>query len=194
MQRGGEYCIWGDRYRLSAPPEQIGRRWRRFEWTFRTPAWIGRQAQFRVFTRSSSPVEVRDVSLRASHWAKPVGMGSIPAGARVYEKVAELPPRRRGDRPVAVYENRLWRCGRHAPGGGWTHQQIEALKWAPPGGEELAALSPPRLAPEASFGGAAVWPAVAIPLAVVLFAVARVALNAARGGAKRGLLFRGRFR
>jgi len=113
---------------LIVSAEQIGGDWRHFEWTFRAPQDLPERVSFRVFTQSERPIEVRNVSLRTSHWPVPVvGGGRLAPGERVYEKLAELPALRPSEPPVAIYENRLCRPAVEAPA---EPGAIEALKWA----------------------------------------------------------------
>ncbi len=96
---------------LMAFADQIGQGWRHFEWTFKTPADIDGEVEFRVYTMSERPIEVRRVRLRESHWDQPRSLwrdpGRFDPGTHLYELRAELPPCRPGDEPVAIYENRV---------------------------------------------------------------------------------------
>ncbi|MGB2820850.1 MAG: hypothetical protein WBF17_07710, partial [Phycisphaerae bacterium] len=116
---------------LTAHAEQIGRKWRHFEWTFRTPDDLAGEVLLRVFTMSERPIEVRSIALRASDWDRPTGPGSrLPRRQKVYTLAAELPATAPGARPVAIYENRLVlppdRRRRRGPA---TSRRIEDFKW-----------------------------------------------------------------
>lgn len=114
---------------LIVPGQRIGEQWRHFEWTFRSPADPAARTNFRVLTLSERPVEVRNISLRASQEPVPVDPdGRLRPGERVYEKLVELPALDPADPPVAVYENRLCRQAGQAPA---DPGAIEALRWAP---------------------------------------------------------------
>lgn len=94
--------------KLILDPDRMGRPWRHFEWTFQAPADTPSSATLRILTMSETPVEIRGVSVRASHWDQPVNLGrGLVPGDRVYRLVAELPALCPGDPPVVVYENRL---------------------------------------------------------------------------------------
>jgi len=93
-------------------PEHLGGEdWRHFEWVFRTSAEMSGEMTFRLLTMSERPIEVRNVSLRASHWPEPI----IPPGAKpdvtgkIYHRVAILPPINPADTPIAIFENSLAR-------------------------------------------------------------------------------------
>ena len=128
---------------LTIEAEQIGPEWRHFELFSEN---YSDSCTFRLFTLSERPIEVRNVSLR------PCEVGSIleetiirderiPPGEKVYLKLVELPPVNPGDPPVAIYENRLWRpvkdipkgCHPEAVGPVPTNEQLEAVKYPPPG-------------------------------------------------------------
>ncbi len=117
---------------LTVHAEQIGADWRHFEWTFRAPAGLTGDVLFRVFTMSERPIEVRNVVLRASAWDRPVAAeGRLRAGEPVYRLVPiELRVLAPGERPVAIYENRLFLPpGRRPPRGSATPRRIEDVKW-----------------------------------------------------------------
>ena len=118
---------------LTAHAEQIGTDWRHFEWTFRTPPDVQGNLLFRVFTMSERPIEVRNVRFQASGWERLVGAaGRLAPGEPAYRLVRECPPTVRGDAPVAIYENRLWRPLEAPPSTGpWPSGRIEKLKWDP---------------------------------------------------------------
>lgn len=89
-------------------PEQIGRFWRHFEWTFQAPPDMPGQVQFLLATISETPIEVRDVRLGESSWERPINLGGkLQPGERVYRLVGQLPPRVAGQPPVSIYENLL---------------------------------------------------------------------------------------
>jgi hypothetical protein len=126
---------------LMAYPDQIGQDWRHFEWTFKTPADIDANTAFRVYTQSERAIEVRGLDFRESHWDRPreypYQQAPLGAGGRLYALRAELAPRRPGDPPVAIYENRgikYW--PRVMPTDGISSKDIEHAKWQiyiPPG-------------------------------------------------------------
>ena len=117
---------------LMVYPEQIGADWRHFAWTFKTPQQLPAPVTFRIYTPSERAVEVRNISLRESHWDRPIGLTGRDGGAEVvYRKLTELAALNNGDPPVAIYENTLCgpagsrRIARLGPG------SIELLKWRP---------------------------------------------------------------
>ena len=126
---------------LMAYPDQIGQDWRHFEWTFKTPADIDANTAFRVYTQSERAIEARGVDFRESHWDRPreypYQQAPLGAGGRLYALRAELAPRRPGDPPVAIYENRgikYWPRVMHTDG--ISSKDIEHAKWQiyiPPG-------------------------------------------------------------
>lgn len=120
-----------DHTSLTIGPEQIGPDWRHFEWTFEVPEIPGGQADFCVFSMSERPIEIRNVSLRRSSWETPIGNdGRLAPGQRVYRKLVELPARRAGDEPVAIYENLLCRTQPERFADGRPDEQtLERLKW-----------------------------------------------------------------
>ena len=116
-------------FRLVIHPEHIGAGWRRFERTFRTPEDVSGTAGFRLMTMSERPIEVRKVRLRASRHDAPISLGgNLRPGERVYHQVAELPPIREGEPPVAVYVNRLCRADMPVQAHP-TEADIEALRF-----------------------------------------------------------------
>jgi len=133
-----------DRLGLTVFAEQIGRRWRHFEWTFRAPQDLGRQLAFRVFTMSELPIELRDISLRRSHWERPIDpKRRLRPAENVYRKLIELPPRRPGDPPVVIYENRLCRASVPVTSDrAWDSDRLERLKWRKADPEEAPAEAP----------------------------------------------------
>jgi len=141
---GGRY-FGGQELSSLIGDHRIGPDWRRFEWTFRTPAETPQDVHFGLTTLSERPIEVRGVKLRESGITLPINIGrKLEAGRNVYEKVAEFPPLNAGDRPVVIYENLLWQPGvalqREATGA-----DIERLKW--PDDEMTEALLSGRLPP-----------------------------------------------
>jgi len=116
---------------LTVHAEQIGPQWRHFEWTFRMPEDLSGTFLFRLFTMSERPIEVRRVALRASDWDRPAGCaGRLAPGDRVYDLAAELPARAPGDKPVALYENKLVvPAGRRPSRRVVTPREIEAVRW-----------------------------------------------------------------
>jgi hypothetical protein len=143
----GGYAV-RERLGLTAFAEQVGPDWQHFEWTFRAPDELPGQVQFRVFTTSERAVEVRRISLRASHWDEPVGpFRPLGPGQRVYRRAAQLPALDPADPPIAIYENRLCLpAASPARGGAASARAIESLKWrrrvtsAPSGAEGLPAV------------------------------------------------------
>ncbi len=126
--------------------EQIGRRWRRFQRTFRTPPDVPEEVTFRLYTLGERPVEVRNISLRRSSPPSPLLVAPLPPGVRsgdkVYRRVAQLPPLDPRDEPVAIYRNLLCRDepAEFVPA---DHRKIESLKW--PGEAEAADICRPIL-------------------------------------------------
>jgi hypothetical protein len=136
---------------LMAYPDQIGQDlpnflgpdWRHFEWTFKTPADIDGNTMFRVYTRSERPIEVCNVRFAESNWDRPRAYkhlsGQLGGNTHLYALLAELAPRKPGDPPVAIYENRgfAWLYGRPVPRFDpttvrkWStdSEYIEHLKW-----------------------------------------------------------------
>ncbi len=150
---------------LTVFAEQIGPDWRHFEWTFRAPQELPDKLVFRLYTMSERPIEVRRLSLRASHWEQPVLLGKkLSPGQAIYRLLAELPARRRGDPPVAIYENLLCRgpskcdssslpAGRVSADGRPRqpdNESIERLKWrvSEQGSQAGGYLDVPSLAAE----------------------------------------------
>jgi len=172
-----EDCSWrrGDRLGLTVFPEQIGPRWRHFEWTFLAPRDLGREVAFRVFTMSERPIQVRNISLRRSEWERPVDPeGRLRPGEQVYRKVAELRPRVEGDPPVVIYENRLCRAATPvAKQQAWDSDRLERLKWTERGPDEAPGEAPLLAVPQPSCSPArAAWVSVA---AAVILATATAA-------------------
>jgi len=125
---------------LVAEAEQIGTDWRHFEWTFQAEGDLSGQLAFRVLTMSEREVEVRNVSLRASDWPRPVNLTELDAGQSVYRKVADLPAVVRGDANVVIYENLL--CAPAAVSARrWGPGEIEQLKWSGRMPEQVPDLS-----------------------------------------------------
>ena len=125
-------CSEDDSLGLTVFSEQIGEGWRHFEWTFRSPPQPLRNLLFQVLTMSERTILVRNLTLRRSHWYIPILLGEdIPPGEPVYRKLVELPPRRSGDPPVAIYENLL--CKRQHSGAiTYAHadsETLERIKW-----------------------------------------------------------------
>ncbi len=117
---------------LTVNEDEMGARWRHFEWTFRAPAEMRRPVYFRLFTMSERPIEVRNVSLGRSAPVEPRwAAGLLPAGEPVYRKVAELPALDGRSAAVGVYENRLAAGpARRPPLRKMTGEEIEAVKWS----------------------------------------------------------------
>jgi len=122
-------------------PEQISRRWRRFEWTFPASA-AGGASEFVVTWMGQGSAEVRNISLRAVGAGIQAGESDRAPGGRsgreVYHKVAELPPVRPGEPAVAIYENLLCRSDveQHPvkDGAGRDGEaEIERFKWSAAG-------------------------------------------------------------
>ncbi len=144
-------------------PEQISRRWRRFEWTFLASA-AGGAAEFVVTWMGQGSVEVRSISLRAVGANIQTGeIDRAPAertGRAVYNKVAELPPVFPGDPAVAIYENLLCRSDAEPQsvkdGVGLDGEvEIERFKWNAAGrGDEIPpdVAIPPGVHPSRWFG------------------------------------------
>jgi len=111
-----------DATRLVVYPEQIGRNWRRFEWTFQIPQ-AAPAARFTVSWSGEGSVEVRNVQLRAASDAP-----GTQAHRETYQKVAELPALHPGDPPVAIYENLRCRpdISPHPEG---SAEDAERFKW-----------------------------------------------------------------
>ncbi len=167
-------------------PEQITSEWRHFEWTFRVPGGGDVSGTFKLSTMSERPIEVRDFSLRASDWERPVVLGdAVAPGERVYVRRAELPPALSGRRGVAIYENRLaWPAsdpaGRPAP----THERIEMLRWRP--AEYLVSHdAPPDLRIRTSVRPGGLMPAWTLPAAGAWAVMVAAAAAAARRDARR---------
>jgi len=123
--------VQADELGLTAYAEQIGSQWRHFEWTLRTPRELPGQCLFRVFTMSERAIEVRNLTLRASHVPQPTAVGGrLSPGERVYRRATELAPVVPGRSPVAVYENLLAlprpRYSRWSPP---DQKRLERLKW-----------------------------------------------------------------
>jgi hypothetical protein len=141
-----------DRTGLSIRPEETGTDWRHFEWTFKTPSYCSGPKSFYIRTLSERPIEVRNVSLRPSHFEVPVDpRGVLTAGAKVYKFRAELPPLNDGDAPVVIYENLL--CNGPVPPldkSRSTPEYIEWLKWEYPQGDLAAPHDPPDISLGAS--------------------------------------------
>ncbi|HUS47247.1 MAG TPA: hypothetical protein VNA25_25175 [Phycisphaerae bacterium] len=175
---------WG----LSVPAEQVATGWRHFEWTFRTGANVPTPLGFRLLTMSERPIEVRGVSMRrASGWETPWTLGPIAPGTKIYRKLAELPPIRPGEAPVAIYENRLALPRapiryKHV----LTDDEVERLKWSFPAGDWPDGLWVPNLglAPTAvttrNLCLATLLPGVGIYLVVLMIAGIRAAMRATR--------------
>jgi len=113
-------------------PSQMGADWRHFERTFTAPEKLAEWPCFKILTPSERPIEVRDVSLRASAPdvpIRPAGRGE--PGQVVYRKLVELPAAGSGEPPVVIYENTLCeppgRRGRFSA----TPGQIEHLRRSP---------------------------------------------------------------
>jgi hypothetical protein len=136
-----------ERAGLTVYPEQIGPEWRHFERTLEAPGKIEKELFFGIYTASERPIEVRNVSLRQSCWDQPVNLGGLlKAGQAVYRKVADLPPRRSTDPPVAIYQNMLY-PGRAGSSRIADSQAMERLKWH--AGEETGQVAEvPKLAIE----------------------------------------------
>jgi len=127
--------------------EQTAEDWRHFEWTFAAPPSGKAERIFHLWTVSERPIEVANISLRASHWPRPILLDKrLAAGEKIYRKLTELPARRIGDLPVAIYENLLVR-----PALIDTTQAdptaIETLKWRVNDAEDL-----PEHLPDLSLG------------------------------------------
>jgi hypothetical protein len=160
---------------INVEAEQIGRQWRRFEWCFRTPADGGGDGWFVVSTQSEWPIEVRNLSLALGEPDRPINFGNrLLPGQNVYEKVATIPPRRNGDEPVVIYENRLWLP---VPPGAApaSEDDVESLKWLGPSTTAVPASVPNiALAPPQGIGPrrlllAGTLPAAAIWVGLVTF-------------------------
>ena len=169
---------------LTVEAEQIGQQWRHFE-CFRDNDNLSSRCIFRLFTLSERPIEVRNVSMRACTGYIPIPTDP-KAPEHVYPKLVEFPAVNPGDSPVAIYENRLWRpdtpkrtWGCHAEVGGPvpTNEQLEAVKYPPPGAK-LENLPVPdiSLRPVDNPAGL-IWgltlPAVCLYVLIVIVAVTR---------------------
>ena len=140
---------------LMAFADQIGTGWRHYEWTFRMPADTGDDMKFRVYTQSETPIEVRNVELRESHWDRPRTIWPYnddgQPGPRLYRLRAELPARRPGDPPVAIYENM----------GVWCfYPTRNIMRYAPMGSAEIEKIKWARRLPEDVICGTSAWPIV----------------------------------
>ena len=156
---------------LVAEGPQIGTAWRHFEWTFQTARDLSGQLTFRVFTLSERVIEVRNVSLRASDWPRPVNLTGLAPGRSVYCKVVELRALTAGDPNVVIYENRLCRPAATSAAAG-APSEIERLKWRPPPDGDWRRVVVPDLAlrvdrPAAWSAGAAAA-ALAVYLSVLV--------------------------
>ena len=122
--------------RLYAQAKHMGRLWRRHQWTFQLPSDAPADLCFSLRTRSERPIEVRHVALRRATWETPLNLGDrLRPGERVYELVAEVPPRRSGDETVFVYRNKLclprsFRIERVVPFDS-NERAIEAMRFSP---------------------------------------------------------------
>lgn len=147
------------------------------------PGW---PSAFCLDTASERPIEVRNVSLRASAWETPVTpFGALPEGEAVYRKVAELPPLHAGDEPVVIYENRLCLpAGMAAVRGPADEASIEHLRWMT-GGEQPAMRTPINV-PDVSLGHVPAGPPLVlwttVPAAGLLAVVGAVAWGWRRRG------------
>jgi len=146
----GGRLLQDDQFGLTVIPERIAPHWRHFEWTFQTPAELPGPAVFRVFTMSERPIEVRNVQLRRSGWETPVDpFNRLADGEQVYRKVAEVAPVRPGDRPAAIYQNRLCQGAGERPRRGPADEDlIEGVRWMT--GEGGGSTAPAGVAPELS--------------------------------------------
>jgi len=179
-----------DELGLTVCPEQLGREWRHFEWTFRTPEQAPSKVLFRVLTVSSSTIEVRAVFMRESRWDVPIDLAGLGhPGRKVYRKLIELPALDPADPPVAIYENtlclprQLMKPSRPASG-----EQIEALKWPPKQLDDMLIERVPSvgMAPAVPTAGEVrLWLAVATLPGVVVYAfVVAMMVFCSRGGGK----------
>jgi hypothetical protein len=127
----GSY-IQDDDLALTVCSEQIGPEWRTFEWAFQMPETRADNTIFRVFTMSERAIEARNISLRARPQDRPLDpSGKLTPGEKIYKPVAQLPPRRRDDPPVVIYENLLCLDSPPDPSPGtWDNLALERLKWA----------------------------------------------------------------
>lgn len=178
---------------LMAFADQIGQGWRHFEWTFKTPADIDGEVEFRVYTMSERPIRVRRVRLRESHWDQPRVYNfhsySRWAGRPLYELRAELPPCSPGQPPVAIYENLGFPWLHHGRSGvafasrtglskGRGVDWNENMKWSDYIPESLARGVPPRVGVKVSHNPSSLLPAALAGLILYL-----VLLSAARAEA-----------
>jgi hypothetical protein len=128
----GHHSFDDDPLALLVYADQIGAAWRHFEWTFTTPDEVPAEVTFRVHTLSERPIEVRNVTLRASHPDRPVPLGDrLAPGARVYAEVAKLPALDPRAPPVVLYENLQWQPVGTRPTVAASSEEIERLKWHP---------------------------------------------------------------
>ena len=171
-----------DRTGLSIRPEEIGTDWRHFEWTFKTPSYCSGPKYFWIHTLSERPIEVRNVSLRPSHFEVPVDpRGVLPGGAKVYKFRAELPPLNDGDAPVAIYENLLsagdvqFRARDKS-----TPEYIEWLKWEYPQGDLAAPHDPPDVSLGASAQFSRHIKMMTVPAAAIFLVTGVVLLRPSR--------------
>jgi hypothetical protein len=94
--------------RLLVYPEQLGRQWRRHDWTFELPADAPAQMRFSLQTWSDTAIEVRAVKLAASAWQRPINLGGrLASGEHVYELVASCQQGKGPAGRIYVYRNRL---------------------------------------------------------------------------------------
>jgi hypothetical protein len=166
---------------LTVEAEQVGPQWRHFEWVTADFTIVDEEiCTFRLFTLSERPIEVRNISLRP-RGKEPIDMGKLlaPHGdrcERVYNKLVELPPVNPGDSPVAIYQNMLWRPIKPSAGPVPTNEELEAVKYPPPGAKlESLAVPDISLRPVDNPAGL-MWgltlPAVGLYVLVVIVAVA----------------------
>ncbi len=104
------YPPWDDVLMMRIDVEQITRRWRHFEKTFRVPADAAARQLFEVLSCSIRRMEVRNITLRRSSWPTPINFaGRLAGGEPVYvdRTPGGLPPVREGYPRVHIYENRL---------------------------------------------------------------------------------------
>ncbi len=122
--------------KMIIPAEQIGRKWRRHEWTFLLPAEAPEKLRLVIKTFSHTAIEVKDVRLVRANWEQPINLGSqLLPGDQVYELIARYPGRDDSPNKIYVYRNRLCLARKFAVRRAAVlpdeETLIEALRWHP---------------------------------------------------------------
>ena len=103
-------------------PEQIGLGdWRRFEWTFTTPASLSGEIPVVLFTMSERPIQVRNISLCALRGEQ------TQLRYFGYQEKTILPPVHPGDSNIVIYEN--IQTGPWSPTETMSPEKAEEFKW-----------------------------------------------------------------